>query len=72
MGGVKNPRVGWVKSGQGTIEEDEINTEGLYVLINVVTYLKMKNPRADPWMGGEKRIDSLYKKLRTKIICISV
>ncbi len=30
---VKNPRVGWVKkhgkSGQGTIGEDEIKTEGL-------------------------------------------
>lgn len=37
--------------GQWTIEEDEINTEGLlYTYINVVTYLKMKIPdRKEPF-----------------------
>lgn len=44
------PTHGWLRSqkrGKGTIEKDEINTQGCYVPPNLLTYLKVKNPRVD-------------------------
>lgn len=51
MGRVKDPRVGWVKSmgrgDKGLSRRMKYTLKEYYILIDVVTYLKMKNS----WVG---------------------